>query len=1002
VITSFNLTPTAIAAGQTAQLTAVFSNGTARVEPGGLSLASGVPTSVSPAATTTYVLTVTGASGTSLTQSQTLSVYPVPVITSLGATPATITAGGSANLTAQFSGGTGLITPGNLPISSGTPVAVSPSATTQYTLTVTPPAGTPVTRTATVNVVPAAVISNFSATPASVREGNGSTLAFAFSGGTGLVTPGNVPVTSGGSLAVTPASTTTYTLTVTNAAATSTSAQATVTVVPRPVLTSTAPAQVGAGQTLSFQVSGKDEFGVALGPYVLDFGPAGMAVTAEGTVTWQAKAPMFSSVLDVAWQVSVPSYPGVKLAGTTQVSDPIRGMPLRRFGIEIPVWNSGLVVTDLDGDGKQEMLVASKSGLAINAWNGALGVYEIKWAYPWSIGPSAPLTAVAARDLDGDGKSEIFMAAGNSLVRLEGTTRREVARYTGAAAAVLLDVEVADLDSNGSLELVCLEGTSAYSTTSRLVVFDALTMAEQWRSADLPLRGTLAVGNVDTDPNREIVTAGGYVFDGVTHANEWAYGPGFGRAAATGDLDGDGVDEIVGMEDWDRFKGYSAILKSPVWEKTGFDFDALLVQDMDGDGKAEIFVGDGQWGNVTGYKYFKNTNSLLEVFKVNSQDHGVTSLAMGDVDGDGSKELVWGSGSTSSGADVLAVASLASPGAIEWTNANPKQLDGPFVGGLLGRTAPGVSRLIYAVPSTNSGYAGTRLLALDPVTGSLGISKEWGSNWSRAASLAVADVTGAGIDRALLTTANFYDGYMTAVDVASDTAVWTSAANLGTSIATLASDMNSDGFADMVSITSQGYVYVHDVRNGTLVWKSTGLGTCSDGAVADLDNDGVPEILALTSTRLVAFKRGGTPGTYLELHSHPLTDGRGLLVSDLDGDGQPELVILGGSAGSNPAKLHRLDKAFQFQGTTVLTLPVSSIHLEDYGNGRKNIVVSVPAAGSEGPHLRGLDPKTGVTVWRSPSLWGTVPSHSLHYVDVDKNGFKHLSFGTSQGMYLTR
>jgi hypothetical protein len=28
--------------------------------------------------------------------------------------------------------------------------------------------------------------------------------------------------------------------------------------------------------------------------------------------------------------------------------------------------------------------------------------------------------------------------------------------------------------------------------------------------------------------------------------------------------------------------------------------------------------------------------------------------------------------------------------------------------------------------------------------------------------------------------------------------------------------------------------------------------------------------------------------------------------------------------------------------------------------------------------------------------------HSLHYVDVDSNGKKEISFGTTQGMYLTR
>jgi len=75
-----------------------------------------------------------------------------PAITSFTANPTTITAGGSSNLTGVFSGGTGVVSPGGISVTSGTAVSVSPTATTTYTLTVTNAAGTPVTATATVTV----------------------------------------------------------------------------------------------------------------------------------------------------------------------------------------------------------------------------------------------------------------------------------------------------------------------------------------------------------------------------------------------------------------------------------------------------------------------------------------------------------------------------------------------------------------------------------------------------------------------------------------------------------------------------------------------------------------------------------------------------------------------------------------------------------------------------------------------------------------------------------
>lgn len=64
-----------------------------------------------------------------------------PVITGLSATQPLISAGGSTTLTATFSGGTGVLSPGGSPVTSGVPVPVSPLTTTMYTLTVTDGSG---------------------------------------------------------------------------------------------------------------------------------------------------------------------------------------------------------------------------------------------------------------------------------------------------------------------------------------------------------------------------------------------------------------------------------------------------------------------------------------------------------------------------------------------------------------------------------------------------------------------------------------------------------------------------------------------------------------------------------------------------------------------------------------------------------------------------------------------------------------------------------------------
>jgi hypothetical protein len=80
------------------------------------------------------------------------STTPIASITSFVASPATIAPGENANLTGVFANGAGVITPGNLAVTSGVAASVSPTTTTTYTLTVTPSSGTAVTQTVTVTV----------------------------------------------------------------------------------------------------------------------------------------------------------------------------------------------------------------------------------------------------------------------------------------------------------------------------------------------------------------------------------------------------------------------------------------------------------------------------------------------------------------------------------------------------------------------------------------------------------------------------------------------------------------------------------------------------------------------------------------------------------------------------------------------------------------------------------------------------------------------------------
>ena len=227
-IASFTAGANNIQAGTSTTLTAVFGNGSGVITPGNISVTSGTAVTVTPASTTTYTLTVTGSSGTTpVTLTTPIVVYPAPVITSFTASSNQIELGSSITLTANFTGGTGVITgPGNFStsVSSGQQLSVTPPATTTpatdtYTLTVTPVVGPTTAKTVSVTVYPVPAITSFTASPNSVVAGSNVSLTATFSGGTGLITPGNITVASGNPVSVSTAGittyTTTYTLTVT-------------------------------------------------------------------------------------------------------------------------------------------------------------------------------------------------------------------------------------------------------------------------------------------------------------------------------------------------------------------------------------------------------------------------------------------------------------------------------------------------------------------------------------------------------------------------------------------------------------------------------------------------------------------------------------------------------------------------------------------------------------------------------------------------------------------
>lgn len=155
-----------------------------------------------------------------------------------------VSATGTAPISYQWSKG-GVVLPGATSASYTTAASALADSGASFSVTVSNAGGTVASSPAILTVHANPAIASFTATPANLTAGSSATLSFVFTGGTGRIDNGVGAVTSGSSVTVTPAASTTYTLTVDNGFGTSRTATATVTVAAAP--TPSVPMQVSLG-----------------------------------------------------------------------------------------------------------------------------------------------------------------------------------------------------------------------------------------------------------------------------------------------------------------------------------------------------------------------------------------------------------------------------------------------------------------------------------------------------------------------------------------------------------------------------------------------------------------------------------------------------------------------------------------------------------------------------------------------------------------------------------
>lgn len=379
-------------------------------------------------------------------------------------------------------------------------------------------------------------------------------------------------------------------------------------------------------------------------------------------------------------------------AAMAQVPDSSFGMH-SRLTLEGFTDVANVAVGDADGDGRAD--------LAVTDWVNQSGQYHLRLYFQGSDGSLtlpmrvplpfdlSDISGVAMADLDGDGAREVVVGShgGIHIVRWGATRLPSVTYHQGPASSCRI-ITTGDVDGDGRQDIACL---GRNEVPNMAVVYFGNGSGGVRNTVGVELdtsRGTgghafraLAVGDVTGDGRSDLVVTSAVYPDffvipndgnggfrpPVAYAHPASPHDGWPVSVVVTDLDGDGVNEVVtantenapdGRLNIYRLGGAGSLELSrqiPIHSST----TALLVGDVGGDGDKDLVLGHWSYAAVSvlgdadarletqaRYELPGFGNDLVYTIRYGSTN----AIALGDLNGDGCNDLA---SATSSGITLL-------------------------------------------------------------------------------------------------------------------------------------------------------------------------------------------------------------------------------------------------------------------------------------------------------------------------------------------------------------
>ncbi len=329
-----------------------------------------------------------------------------------------------------------------------------------------------------------------------------------------------------------------------------------------------------------------------------------------------------------------------------------------------------VAIGDADNDGMPEFVSGGQPSCTKACWN-RITVYS-KIGGVWTEDDtvdsdlsSGEFYSVVVGDADNNGKKEIVVgtSAGSNQVRMYVNESGMWVKYgiDTAVGDTVYSVAIGDADNDGYNEVVAGAGPGAKNETRMYE-----NVSSTWNEANISeVNNTVysvAIGDADNDGQNEVVIGTNNGTNEVRMYNysggAWAETnikdtPNSVYSVAIGDADNDGQNEVViGMEETgitNEVRMYKNV--SGGWIETNISevnntIYSVAIGDADNDGRKEVVI--GIYTTVYEVRAYENVSGTWVETNISDGNGSIYGVAIGDVNGYGLNSVVAGGGSPTS------------------------------------------------------------------------------------------------------------------------------------------------------------------------------------------------------------------------------------------------------------------------------------------------------------------------------------------------------------------